>query len=136
MQFQNAANANTPVEQVPVTEQLDPNWTRAFRLGSLQKPETCPLPSQAACPRSRGDYDYIQTSGFILRVGACAIDPATDTATWLLQAIDPNTGEVLQNATEGLLLAGQSGFVSYTMKPQSGLATGTQIAPDTDRAVQ
>jgi hypothetical protein len=54
------------------------------------------------------------------------------TATWLLQAIDPNTGEVLDDATRGLLPPNKaqgagSGFVTYTVEPNAGLPTGTQI---------
>src|SRR5262249_5216268 len=46
------------------------------------------------------------------------------------QAIDPNTGELLQSTTAGLLAPGQTGFVGYTIQPQKGLATGTQITAD------
>jgi len=129
VQFQNPSDANTPVEQVRITQQLDPNLDpRSFRLGDLQLGDlSIPIPSGLAT--FQGDFDYTQTNGFILRVSA-GMDLTTDTATWLLQAIDPNTGEVLQSATEGLLLAGQTGFIGYTIQPLAGLATGTQISAD------
>ena len=43
----------------------------------------------------QGDFDFTQSKGFILRVSA-GIDLNTDTITWLLQAIDPHTGEVIR----------------------------------------
>ncbi len=129
VQFTNPADASTPVEQVRITQQLDPNLDpRTFRLGDLQLGDlSVQIPSGLAT--FQGDFDYTQTKGFILRVSA-GMDLDTDTATWLLQAIDPNTGEVLQSATEGLLQAGETGFVGYTIQPLAGLATGTQISAD------
>ncbi len=127
VQFQSASAATSPVEEVRIVTQLDPGLDpRTFRLGAL---EIGGLTVQI--PGGRGtfqeDFDYTQTAGFILRVSA-GMDLDTDTATWLLQAIDPTTGEVLQNATEGLLAPGASGFISYTVQPMKGLATGTQIS--------
>ena len=129
VQFQNSAAASTPVEQVRIVTQLDPNLDpRTFRLGDLQIGGlSVPIPSGQAT--FQGDFDYTQTAGFILRVSA-GMDLDTDTATWLLQAIDPNTGEVLQGATQGLLAPGVTGFISYTVQPLPGLATGTQISAD------
>jgi len=54
-------------------------------------------------------------------------------ATWLLQAIDPRTGQLLQDPTRGLLPPNDAqghgaGFVSYTIQPRDGLPTGTPIA--------
>ena len=57
------------------------------------------------------------------------IDVHSGTITWLLQAIDPTTGEVVQDATRGLLAAAAaSGFVTYTAEPLAGLATGAQVS--------
>ena len=36
-------------------------------------------------------------------------------ATWLLRAVDPDTGLVVTDPNVGLLKAGQSGQVSYTI---------------------
>ena len=129
IQFQNAATATTTTDQVRITQQLDPNLDpKTFRLGDLQIGNlSVQIPSGLAT--FQGDFDYAQTNGFILRVSA-GLDLDTNTATWLLQAIDPDTGDVLQNATEGLLAPGQTGFVGYTIQPLAGLATGTQISAD------
>ncbi|HAY08473.1 MAG TPA: hypothetical protein DCY18_00810, partial [Thauera sp.] len=76
------------------------------------------------------DFDFSGSKGFILRVSA-GVDAETGIATWLLQAIDPNTGEVMRNATRGLLEAvgGESGkgFVSYTVRTAGGVETGSVI---------
>ena len=129
IQFQNSATATTSANQVRIVQQLDPNLDpRTFRLGSLQIGGlSVQIPTGLAT--FQGDFDFSQTKGFILRVSA-GLDLDTNTATWLLQAIDPNTGEVLQNATAGLLAPGEIGFVGYTIQPQKGLATGTQISAE------
>ena len=53
-------------------------------------------------------------------------------ASWVLQAIDPLTGEVLQDATRGLLAPNNAsgvgaGFVNYSVKPKDTVATGDRI---------
>ena len=129
VEFQNPTDATGSVNQIRIVEQLDPNLDpRTFRLGGLQIGD---LSIQIPGGRGtfQGDFDFTQTNGFILRVSA-GMDLDTNTATWLLQAIDPNTGEVLQDATKGLLAPGATGFVGYTVQPQKGLATGTQISAD------
>src|SRR5262249_39045745 len=77
-----------------------------------------------------GEFDFSQSKGFILHVSA-GVDIHTGAATWLLEAIDPATGEVIQGALNELLGAAGSttdnGFISSTIKPKDGLATGTQI---------
>ncbi len=127
IQFANPSSATTAVSQVQIVEQLDPNLDpRSFRLGDLQLGNL-----QVQLPNTVGsfqeDLNYTQTNGFILRISA-GIDVETKTLTWLVQAIDPNTGELVTNPNVGLLLPGQSGWVSYTIEPSQGLATGTIIS--------
>src|SRR5206468_11742170 len=79
----------------------------------------------------QGDFDLRNSLGFIVRVSA-GIDPNTRTATWLLQAIDPETGEVLQDATRGLLLPNNAqgrgaGFVSWTAQSAFTAPDGAAI---------
>ena len=66
-----------------------------------------------------------------MRVSA-GVDVKSATATWLLQAIDPQTGEVIQDTTKGLLPPDDAqghglGTVGYTIKPKADLATGVTI---------
>ncbi|MHB8165903.1 MAG: hypothetical protein ACYDDT_03880, partial [Sulfuricella sp.] len=79
-------------------------------------------------------------TAFILRVSA-GIDVTTRTATWLLQAIDPDTGEVMHDATRGLLVAAidvsqsktdsaqqKRGSVSYTVQAADSALSGAEIS--------
>jgi hypothetical protein len=132
IQFENGAGASSTVGEVRVVEQLDPNLDpHSFRLGDLQLGDL-----QVHIPGSvgsfQGDFDFTQSKGFILRVSA-GLDVTTNTATWLLQAIDPNTGEVITDPSKGLLPPDNSagagrGFVTYTAQPIAGLATGTPVS--------
>ncbi len=101
VEFQNSAAATSPVEQIRITTQLDPNLDpRTFRLGDLQIGDlSVQIPSGMGT--FQGDFDYSQTAGFILRVSA-GLDLDTNTATWLIQAIDPSTGQVLVERHTGL----------------------------------
>ena len=61
------------------------------------------------------------------------LDPLSNTATWLLQAINPETGEVIEDPDLGLLppndaTGAGSGFVGYTIEPKEDLVTGTEIS--------
>src|SRR5206468_12851138 len=61
------------------------------------------------------------------------LDANANTANWLFQAIDPETGEVIQDPDRGLLPPNNaqgrgSGFVAYTIKPKDDLSTGTAIS--------
>jgi YD repeat-containing protein len=132
IQFTNPAGVATAVGSVQVVQQLDPNLDlRSFRLGDLQLGDI-----QVHLPSTRGafqgEFDFTQTKGFILRVSA-GIDLNTGTLSYLLQAIDPATGQVVQDPTKGLLQANSAqgagqGFITYTIMPRAGLATGTSIS--------
>src|SRR5262249_43037067 len=79
----------------------------------------------------QGEFDFTRARGFILRVSA-GVDLKTGIATWLLQAIDPLTGEVLRDPTKGLLrpnnAQGQgAGFVTYTVVPVENPTPGAPI---------
>ena len=125
VEFTNPSTTST-VGQIRIVSQLDPNLDpRSFRLGDLQIGDLhVHIPDTVGS--FQGDFDFTQTKGFILRVSA-GIDIQSGTITWLLQAIDPTTGEVEQDPTRGLLApaAALSGFVTYTAEPLAGLATGT-----------
>jgi len=128
VQFSNPSSTST-VGQIRIVSQLDPSLDpRSFRLGDLQIGDLeVHIPNTVGS--FQGDFDFTQSKGFILRVSA-GIDVHSGTITWLLQAIDPTTGEVEQDPTRGLLPPGSnaSGFVTYTALPKAGLATGTQVS--------
>jgi len=126
-----------PAGQLRVLTQLDASLdARAFRLGDLKLGDiNVHLPAGKAS--FQGDFDFSGSKGFVLRVSA-GIDVATRTATWLLQAIDPQTGEVLHHATRGLLAAAtgepsdsrapQRASLSYSVSAHDGALSGVDIA--------
>ncbi len=130
--FQNDPLASTQPGEIRVVTDLDDDLDpRTFRLGDIRVGDI-----NVHVPQGRGlfqgDFDFTQTKGFILRVSA-GIDLVTNQATWLIQAIDPLTGELVQDPANGLLppnnAAGNgAGFVTYTIEPVADLPTGTQIS--------
>ncbi len=131
VRFQNAADAPLPVGEVQIVTQLDPNLdARRFRLGDLRVGDIeVHIPVDRAT--FQGDFDFADAKGFLLRVNA-GIDPVSSTAVWRLSAIDPDTGEVLEDATRGLLPPNNaqgdgSGFVTYTVTTNRDVVTGTEL---------
>ena len=125
---------NQPAGQIRIVTQLDPN----LQLGSVQLGNLQIGALNIAIPPGRADFqgtfDYTTSNGFILSVSA-AVDPTQRTITWLLQALDPNTGAVLNNSALGLL-AGDSadpsapaptGYVSYTVQASPAAVSGATI---------
>src|SRR5262249_9566582 len=130
--FQNDPRASTYVNQVRVVTHLDANLdARSFRLGDIEVGDiTVHVPDGRSL--FQGDFDFTQSKGFILRVSA-GIDLSTETATWLLQAIDPLTGQVLQDTTRGLLAPNNAqgqgaGFVGYTVEANDDSPSGAPVS--------
>ncbi|MBD2200392.1 MULTISPECIES: CARDB domain-containing protein [Calothrix] len=130
--FENAATASSKVGEVRIVTQLDADLdSRTFELGDMQLGDI-----QVKLPAGRGSFegtfDFVRAKGFLLRISA-GLDPLSKTATWLLQAINPDTGEVIQDPNIGLLPANDTngagrGFVTYTVKPKSDITTSSAIA--------
>ena len=111
--------------------------TYSLRLGDLKLGDiNVHIPDDKAV--FQGDFDFSGSKGFILRVSA-GVDVASHTATWLLQAIDPDTGEVMRDPARGLLAPStdpsqaaatnlKRGFVNYTVQAAAGAASGTSIS--------
>ncbi|MBL8395672.1 MAG: hypothetical protein JNK99_13155, partial [Candidatus Accumulibacter sp.] len=126
-----------PAGELRIVSQLDPVLDpRSFRLGDLRIGNIdVHLPGERAS--FQGDFDFTASQGFILRVSA-GVDTASRMATWLLQAIDPDSGEVLRDRSRGLLAtaadasrsaAGSApqGFVSYTVRASDEAPSGSEI---------
>ncbi len=100
--FQNDPAATTYSHEVRVTVPLDPNVdAETFQLGDI-KVGNITIHVPAGRSLFQGDFDFTQSNGFILRVSA-GVDLRSHAATWLLQAIDPLTGQLLRDSTRGLL---------------------------------
>ncbi|WP_048324300.1 CARDB domain-containing protein, partial [Crocosphaera watsonii] len=132
--FSNPATATSEVGEIRIVTELDEDLDPlTFALGDLQIGDI-----QVSIPNSRasfeGTFNFVNSKGFLLRVSA-GIDVATHTATWLLQAIDPNTGEAIANPDLGLLPPDDAsgagkGFVTYQIKPKTVGVTGTEITSE------
>ncbi|WP_205678900.1 CARDB domain-containing protein [Aquisphaera insulae] len=129
--FENPATAASAVGEVQIVQKLDSDLDpRSFRLGDLRLGDiTVHIPSGRGI--FQGEFDFTKSKGFILRVSA-GLDVFSNTATWLLQAIDPDTGEVIQDPARGLLRPNDaaglgSGYVGYTIEPLEATPTGTEI---------
>ncbi len=130
--FQNDPQSSTEPGEIRITTQLDPSLDpSSFRLGDIQIGDIdVSIPSNLAY--FQGDFDFTQTKGFILSVSA-GIDTQTGIATWLLEAIDPLTGEVITNPDLGLLPANDAegdgaGYVSYTVQPYADATSGATVS--------
>ncbi len=129
--FQNDPAAATHVGEVRVVIDLDDDLdASSFRLGDIRIGDIdIQMPTNRRLFQQ--DYDFTRTKGFTLRISV-GIDQARGEATWLLQAIDPLTGEVMQDPGRGLLppnnaLGAGSGFVTYSVMPSADALTGTAI---------
>jgi hypothetical protein len=64
-----------------------------------------------------------------LLVGVDAkLNPTTRTLTWTFTSIDPTTGSPTMSPLAGFLPPGAGATVSFSVTPQKGLATGSQVA--------
>jgi len=129
--FENAATAESHVGEVRIVQQLDPDLDpTTFRLGGMRLGDI-----EIGIPQGRpffsGDFDLIDQKGFVLRVAA-GVDPFSNTATWLLQAIDPTTGQVTTDPDLGLLppndmFGNGAGFVSYMIEADDDAISSQEL---------
>ena len=130
--FENVAEATAHVNEVRVTDQLDPNldW-RTFRLREIafgNKVITVPENRSFYQTRLELGSDY----GYMLLDIDAGLDVLTGKIHWYLTTIDPSTGLPPENPLLGFLppndenQAGE-GHVIFTIKPKSDLPTGAII---------
>ncbi|HPM83881.1 MAG TPA: putative Ig domain-containing protein, partial [Candidatus Anammoximicrobium sp.] len=129
--FENAQSSATYVSEVRIVTELDDAVDPVlFRLGDMQIGDIAiDVPTNLGM--FQREYDFVATRGFLLRVSA-GVDLASGTATWLFQAIDPETRTLLQDPSRGLLPPNNArgdgaGFVSYTVQARPDVITGTEI---------
>ncbi len=132
--FANDPASGRYINEVRVVTQLDPDLdARSFQLGDIKVGDiTIDVPDGRSL--FQGEFDFIASRGFLLRVSAgLDLFQEVPAATWLIQAIDPLTGEVLQDTTRGLLksndaLGNGAGYVSYSVEAGTDLDTGAEIS--------
>ncbi|TAK53398.1 MAG: hypothetical protein EPO25_10765, partial [Gammaproteobacteria bacterium] len=131
IRFENPADAAANPSEIRIVTQLDPALSaRSFRLGSIRLGDIS-INVPAGRAMFQADFDLRNSRGYVLRVSA-GIDTATGIATWLLQAIDPATGELVQDPAVGLLPPNDAqghgaGMVSYTVTSAFGLEANAQV---------
>jgi Legume lectin domain/RTX calcium-binding nonapeptide repeat (4 copies) len=129
--FENLATATAPATQVIISSQLDPNldWD-TLELGNLGFGSTVidiPTGLQSYAER----LDLRSTLGSYVDISG-KLDAQTGQLTWLIQSIDPTTGELVSGINEGFLPPNNTkgdgqGFVTYRAKPKSDIPSGTTI---------
>ncbi|MDX1785889.1 MAG: CARDB domain-containing protein, partial [Roseovarius sp.] len=119
-----------PARELRIVTTLDEGLdARSFRLGGLTLGDlTVQVPPGRLVYQT--DIDLSATRGFVLRVSA-GIDLDSRTASWLVQAIDAATGEVLEGeGANGLLRPGEAGSVRYTVQADEDAASGAVVAAE------
>ena len=130
LQFQNPGGAASHVAELTVVTQLDEDLDLfSFRIGDMRLGDIT-VQIQGERGAVQREFDFRQSRGFLLRVTA-GIDLPTRTATWRFQAIDPNTGELIQDPNKGFLPADASGsnagFVSWTVEASDDATSGSSL---------
>lgn len=132
VRFENVATATAPAQEVVITQQLDADldWNSfevgGFGWGGLYFP----------VPEGRQFYsarlDLRDSLGYFVDFEA-GVNVATGVATWRFASIDPLTGDLISDPLAGFLPPNITapegeGFVTYSIRPASELATGTSIS--------
>src|SRR5690606_2965441 len=72
------------------------------------------------------EYDLSDERGYVLQVSG-GIDIVTGIATWVFRAIDADTGLLVETPGVGLLRAGETGELSYTVRAMPTAETGATL---------
>jgi len=122
------SSASSVLITIPIDDDVDPF---SFRLGTLGfGDKIIEPPSNVSYFQQR--IDYSEDLGFELDVTA-GLDVPNNKVFWLLETIDPVTGQPPSDPTAGFLpvndtLTGSGeGFVNFTCKPKSNSLTGEVV---------
>lgn len=131
IRFENQQTATAPAQEIFIRQQLDPDLDfSSFELGDVG--------FGALRVEVRSGRNFFQTRldhtadrGIFIDVVA-AFDPGSGLAQWVFRAIDHQTGDLPADPFIGLLPPNVKppegdGFVSYRIRPQDGLPTGTRV---------
>ena len=133
--FENESTASAPAQDVTVTTTLNPddNLSTFQLLGIGWGDEVLDVPAGLTSYSTRVSYVQPNTGQTILVDVSASLDVSTRTLTWAFTSLDPTTLDTPSDALAGFLppdnSSGQGvGFVSYTVDPVAGLASGTKIS--------
>jgi uncharacterized repeat protein (TIGR01451 family) len=128
--FENQASATAPAQTVSITDQLDANldWS-TLQLGTVGF-------NHAVVPLSPGLQFFtanvsVATDPNAVQVTA-SLNPTNGVLSWYMQSINRVTGLLVEDPLAGFLPPNDStgsglGYVTYSVQPKSGLASGTII---------
>lgn len=130
--FENKPEATLPAQVVVVTDQLDVATLDldSFALGPITVGDVTITPP-ADVRTFSGGADLRPALDVLMKVDA-GLDPDTGVVTWVFATLDPLTGQLTEDPEAGFLPPNTSppagdGQVNFTIKPKTGLATGTTI---------
>ena len=130
VEFENQPNASAPAQTVAITDSLTTNldWS-TLQLSTIAFNDV--LIEIPPGVQNFSTNVYVGTDPNPAAVSV-SLNPVTGVLTWLIESIDPVTGQLVTDPLAGFLppdnAFGQGeGYVTYTIEPVSGLATGTQI---------
>ncbi len=131
--FENLSEATAPAARLELRDEIDSSLNAAsVRLGDIRIGDVL-IDVPYGTVNYSATVDFVEKSGVLIDLFAgvnAGVSPPE--AFWILQAIDPETGEPPTDAFAGFLPpedgsgAGQ-GSVSFTIKPKLGMVTGTVV---------
>ncbi|MFW6098036.1 MAG: MSCRAMM family protein, partial [Chloroflexota bacterium] len=129
--FENVPTATAPAQVVMITHILDDDLDLAtFELGSFGFDDlVVPVPAGRFSYQTRLS-DRLE-EGYFVDFSA-ELNPATRTVTWMLEAIDPATGDLIADPDAGFLPPNVNepegeGLVRFSIAPEPNLSTGIHI---------
>ena len=131
--FENTSNALAFARQVVITNALDPSFdVRTFRVSEIAFGNvTITVPANRSFYQTRIAAPYPNPTNIVVDVTA-GIDAQHGVVSLTLNAIDLNTGQLVESADYGVLPPNTTnhvgeGHISYSIKPKSSVPTGTVI---------
>ena len=119
--------------QIAITNVLNPSFDiRTFRVSEIAFGNvTIKVPANRSFYQTRVAAPYPNPTNIVVDVTA-GVDVEHNTVFWTLNAIDLNTGQLVESAIEGVLPPDTTnnigdGHVIYTIQPAAGVPTGTVI---------
>jgi hypothetical protein len=129
--FENLANATAPAVEVLITDLLDPTTMdlNTLSLGPIAFGDKEVLPPPGTHVFNT-NVDLRPENNLIVNINV-RLD-ASNALTWHFKAVDPNTGTTPTDPSAGFLPPNVNspegqGYVTFTMRPKTGLASGTVI---------
>jgi uncharacterized repeat protein (TIGR01451 family) len=130
--FTNESTATASAQQVIVTDAIDLNsdlntlQLTAVNLVGIQVPIPSAFQPAIGANEFATNVDLRPAQNLLVKVDA-TLDPVSRILTWTFTSIDPTTGQLPLDASVGFLPPGGTGNVFFTVNPNPGRPTGSQI---------